>query len=390
MTNPVQLPAFSLLPRSTTEEHRAATPLELMFDLAAVIAIAATVAGLHHAFAEGHFMEGIVNFIFSFFMIWIAWLNYTWFASAYDDESTLFRILSMVIMFGALVLAAGIPTVFDSGAAYITLVGFIIMRVCLVALWLAAARGDPECRTVAHRYALGLTAVQVYWTLTVLLLPPGSSLALPLFALGVALELMVPAFAESKGTTPWHRHHIVERHSLLNIIVLGECFLAIVMAIEASVGHGNLSWGLIEIGVLASIITFMLWGLYFSEQEHLQTVEKKHTMIWGYGHFALFATGAAAGGGFAVMVEVATHHAHISEKAAALTVAIPVAIYVLTLWMIRDRVWMKGSVNLLMPAAALLIILAGLFPIQPLLVITLILAALLIVQRRIFRKAALQ
>lgn len=390
MTNPLQSPAFSLLSRSTTEEHRAATPLELMFDLAAVIAIAATVAGMHHAFAEGHFVEGIINFIFSFFMIWIAWLNYTWFASAYDDESPLFRVLSMVIMFGALVLAAGIPTVFDSGAAYITLIGFIIMRVCLVALWLAAARGDPAHSAVARRYAVGLIAVQIYWTLTVLLLPVGSNLALPLFALGVVLELMVPAFAEKNGSTPWHKEHIVERHSLLNIIVLGECFLAIVMAIQASVGHGHLSWGLIEIGVLASVITFMLWALYFSEQEHLQTAEKKHTMIWGYGHFALFATGAATGGGFAVMVELATHHADISEKAAALTVAIPVAIYVLTLWLIRDRIWMKGLGNLLMPAAAILIVLAGMFPVQPLLMITLVLAILLIWQRKIFSMENLQ
>lgn len=386
MIEATQRPAFSLLPRSTTEEHRAATPLELMFDLAAVIAIAATVAGMHHAFAAGHFAEGIINFIFSFFMIWIAWLNYTWFASAYDDESLLFRGLSMAIMFGALVLAAGIPTVFETGAAYITLTGFIIMRVCLIALWLAAARGDPEHSHVSRRYALGLTVVQIYWTATVLLLPAGSALALPLFALGVVFELLVPAFAENNGSTPWHKHHIVERHSLLNIIVLGECFLAIVTALQASVGHGALSWGLVEIGVLASLITFMLWGLYFSEQEHLESVEKKQTMIWGYGHFALFATAAAAGGGFAVMVEVATHHAHISEAAAALTVAIPVALYVLTLWVIRDRVGMQGLGGLVMPAAAILIVIAGMFPVQPLLMLTLILGGLLIFQRRTLNK----
>lgn len=386
MTKSIQMPAFSLRARSTTQEHRAATPLELMFDLAAVIAIAATVAGMHHAFAAGHFAEGIINFIFSFFMIWIAWLNYTWFASAYDDESLLFRSLSMVIMFGALVLAAGIPTVFETGAAYITLTGFIIMRVCLIALWLAAARGDPEHSRVSRRYALGLTLVQIYWTVMVLLMPAGSAMGLPMFALGVVFELLVPAFAERENSTPWHKHHIVERHSLLNIIVLGECFLAIVMALQASVGHGGLSWDLVEIGVLASFITFMLWGLYFSEQEHLESVEKKHTMIWGYGHFALFATAAAAGGGFAVMVEVATHHAHISETAAALTVAIPVAIYVLTLWVIRDRVGMKGLGGLVMPAAAILIVVAGMFPVQPLLVLTLILAGLLIFQRRNLNK----
>lgn len=369
--------------------HRAATPLELMFDLAAVIAIAATVAGLHHALAADHFTDGIIGFFFSFFMIWIAWLNYTWFASAYDDGSVLFRVLSMGIMFGALVLAAGIPSIFAGGNAYVTVTGFIIMRLCLVILWLAAARGDPKHSHVAQRYALGLTLVQIYWTIAVFAVPLDSNLTMLLFVIGVLIELSIPAFAESAGTSPWHKHHIVERHSLLNIIVLGECFLAIVMALQASTGHGHLSWDLVEIGVLASIITFILWALYFSEQEHLKTIEKKHTMIWGYGHFALFAAGAATGGGFAVMVEMATHHADLSEKAAALSVAIPVAIYVLTLWLIRDRVWMKGLGNLLVPAAAALVILAGMFPIQPLLMITLILAALLIAQRQSFRRQSI-
>lgn len=386
MTHKIQPPAFRLLPRSTNEEHRAATPLELMFDLAAVIAIAAAVAGLHHAFAVGHFTDGIVGFFFSFFMIWIAWLNYTWFASAYDDGSFLFRVLSMGIMFGALVLAAGIPSIFAGGNAYVSVTGFIIMRLCLVALWLAAARGDPEHSHVARRYALGLTFVQIYWTIAVFAVPLGSSPTMPLFMLGVLIELAIPAFAENASSTPWHKHHIVERHSLLNIIVLGECFLAIVMALQASTGHGHLSWDLVEIGVLATIITFILWGLYFSEQEHLNSVEKKHTMIWGYGHFALFAAGAATGGGFAVMVEMATHHSNIGEKAGALSVAVPVAIYVLTLWMIRDRIWMKGLGSLLMPAAAALVILAGMFPIQPLLVITLILSVLLIAQRKSIRR----
>ena len=382
MSNPAQRPAFSLSPRSVTEDHRAATPLELMFDLASVIAIAAAVAGLHHAFAAEHFAEGLIGFLYSFFMIWIAWLNYTWFASAYDDGSFLFRVLSMGIMFGALVLAAGIPAVFAGETLYMALSGFIIMRLCLVALWLAAARGDAKHRPAALRYAFGITVVQIYWIASILLLPQESGLAPFAFFLGVAIEISIPAFAEHSTRTTWHKHHIIERHSLLNIIVLGECFLAIVMAVRESFGHGALSIGLLEIGVLATIITFLLWSLYFSEEEHLHITEKRHTMLWGYGHFAIFASGAAIGGGFAVMVELATHHSEISAQAAALSVAIPVAIYVVTLWLIRDRIWLKGMGKWMMPAASGLIIVAGFFPVQPLLVITVILAVLTFVRRR--------
>ena len=59
------------------------------------------------------------------------------------------------------------------------------------------------------------------------------------------------------------------------------------------------------------------------------------------------------------MVEYAGHHTQIGETAAALSVAIPVAIYVFTLWLIRDRYVIRGATRFLMPASALLVLAAG-------------------------------
>lgn len=101
-----------MLPRDTKEAHRAATPLELFFDLVFVIAIAAAAAGLHHSVAEAHFVDGIIKYVAIFFAIWWAWMNYTWFASAYDNDDSLFRILTLVIIAGALTLAAGVSHFF--------------------------------------------------------------------------------------------------------------------------------------------------------------------------------------------------------------------------------------------------------------------------------------
>jgi len=373
---------FQLAARSKHDAHRAATPLELMFDLAAVIAIAAAATGLHHAVAEAHYFDGIIGFLYSFFMIWWAWMNYTWFASAYDNGSSWFRILSMAIMFGALVLAAGIPAVFSGQPLYLALSGFIVMRLCLVVLWLAAARGDPEHRLTALRYAFGILVLQVYWIAIVLVLPAGSNAILLAFLLGFAGELGVPAFAERTSATSWHRHHIIERYGLLNIIVLGECFLAIVLALQAVSGDGIVSWEMLEVGALASIITFAMWALYFAQEEHLHSEELGHALLWGYGHFAIFAAGAAAGAGFAVMVELASHHAHVNEQAAALSVAIPIAIYVVTLWLVRDRFWLKGPGQMLMPVAAGLIVLSGVLNFHSLIMIASLLV-LIIISRRL-------
>ena len=182
--------------------------------------------------------------------------------------------------------------------------------------------------------------MQVYWIAVVLLLSPNTPLMMAAFLAGFAGELLIPAFAEKTGRTNWHRHHIIERYGLLNIIVLGESFLAIVMAIRGDTVGYLPSWDLLQLGIMASIITFTLWSLYFSREEHLRSEELAHALLWGYGHFALFAAGASTGAGFAVMVDIATHQAQVGSRVGAMAVAVPVAVYIFTLWFIRDRFWM--------------------------------------------------
>ena len=377
----MNLSVFTLAPRDNSEPHRAATPLELMFDLAFVVAIATAAAGLHHGIAEAHFGSALIGYFGAFFMIWLAWMNYTWFASAYDDDSIFFRVLSMVIMFGALALAAGIPAVFSGERIWLALLGFIIMRSGMVVFWLAAAKGDPERRVTARHYAIGIILMQIFWVILIVLVPPGSSLYLPLFLLGIIGELSVPAIAERKQKTTWHREHIVERYGLLNIIVLGECFLAIVALIQLESGGTLPQSELLWIAVLCAAITFSMWGLYFTGAEHFHNDEFRHAMLWGYGHFLLFASGAATGAGFAVVKEVVTQHSDIDMRIASISVAIPIAVYIMTLWVIRDRFHSRNAGQWLIPGAALLILISGAMMPAPLLIIALILIATLVLRR---------
>ncbi len=71
-------------PRDPEEPGRAASSLELFFDLVFVVAVSVASAQLHHALAEGHVGEGIANYTVVFFSIWWAWMNFTWFATSFD------------------------------------------------------------------------------------------------------------------------------------------------------------------------------------------------------------------------------------------------------------------------------------------------------------------
>src|ERR671917_612377 len=99
--------------RDPSEQGRAATPLELFFDLVVVVAVALAADRLHHALVEGVGVASLVGYSLVFIAIWLAWVNFTWFASAYDTDDVVYRLGVLVIMTGALVLAAGVPRIFD-------------------------------------------------------------------------------------------------------------------------------------------------------------------------------------------------------------------------------------------------------------------------------------
>ena len=128
--------------RDPNERHRTATPLELLFDLAFVAAFGQAADQLAHLVAEGHLGSALGGFGFAMFAICWAWINFTWFASAYDTDDWFFRITTMVQMIGVVVLALGMPPVFhslDEGQTLdnrVLVAGYVIMRVAMVALWL--------------------------------------------------------------------------------------------------------------------------------------------------------------------------------------------------------------------------------------------------------------
>ena len=279
-------------PRDMNEIHRAATPLELLFDLVSVIAIAAAASGLHHGIAEGHFADGIIKFAAAFFGIWWAWMNYTWFASAYDNDDTLFRLLTMIIMGGALTMAAGIDRFFESTELTLIVIGYVIMRLAMVVLWLRAARADEACRRTALWYAGGIAIAQMYWVAFLFSRATPGTMFYIMFVLGTILELTVPILAEKNGTTSWHRYHIIERYSLLIIIVLGETLLAASIALEQVSESFNTS--LIYLAVSALAIVFSMWWLYFSQEEHLETNELSRALnlgVWTYSHLRIWGCG---------------------------------------------------------------------------------------------------
>ena len=185
---------------------------------------------------------------------------------------------------------------------------------------MAASGRLPSGRApCALRYAGGLAAIQTGWVIR-LALDPGV-LGIVGFVVLVALELAIPYWAESACRTPWHPGHIAERYGLFTLIVLGESVLAATVGVQTALDATSTFGELAPVVVGGILIVFFMWWMYF-DMPGEQVVARAATrsegslqgpFLWGYGHYLVFMSAAAAGAGLAVAVDQATHHSKLTD-----------------------------------------------------------------------------
>ena len=379
-----------MVQRDPNEAHRAATPLELFFDLTFVAAVAQAGSGLEQGLIGGDARRVLIVYPLVFFAIWWGWMNFTWFASAYDVDDVPYRVAVLVQMTGVLILAAGTTRALEHWNFDLMVLGYVVLRLAMVSLWLRAAFADPSGRRCALRYAVGITVVQIGWTLTLLL--PLAARA-PVFVILVVGELSVPIVAETAGRTSWHPGHIAERYGLFTIIVLGETVLAASAGVHtAIVAQAPLRefLGVIVGGLLA---VFAMWWVYFdmpSERivEYVRREFSEHlngAFAWGYGHYFVFASAAATGAGLTVGIEEVTGHSLLTKLEAGFVETAPIAIYLVAVWLVHKRYKPKGVWRTFAaPVAAVLIVAASVLS-QPVFAAGLIMVVLVAANAYVYR-----
>ena len=155
--------------RNPDESGRAATALELLFDLVFVVAISQAANQLAHLLAEGHYLAAIGGFCFAMFAVIWAWINFSWFASAFDTDDWPYRLITMLQMVGVTILGLGLPPLFHSIDAEhgidsrVMVAGYVVMRIAMVFQWVRAARQSPERRAACLAYARVIVISQVGW-----------------------------------------------------------------------------------------------------------------------------------------------------------------------------------------------------------------------------------
>ena len=343
-------PRAGMVPRDPAEPGRGSTSLELFLDLVFAAAVGLASSSFHSAVLHGGLGASLAGYAMVFFAIWWAWMNFTWFASAYDCDDAAYRLTTLIQMAGVLILAAGVPDAMAGRGFTLIVAGYVVMRIAMISQWLRAAVADPPRRHVAVTYAVGIAAVQLGWVAWLFI--PWAAAFFVVFA---ALELAVPVIAEYRATTPWHGGHIADRYGSFTLIVLGGTVLAATNAVIIARNDVSHVGTLVTVSASGLVLAGSLWWLYFDRPQHDLLTDLAKALRWGYGHYFIFAAVATLSVGIEIVLDYDIGRTALSHTAAAAFVTAPAAVFVIMFWALSLRHRADVTLNVTVLAGALAI-----------------------------------
>jgi len=276
------------------EAHRSATWLELFYDLAFVVAVAALSARL----LEG--VGGIGPFFGYFALLWWLWASHTYYADRYDTDDLVYRVLAAVQMVAVVIIASSLSGETESTVAFA--VGYATSRWALVLMYWRAYRHVTETRELVRGYLVGFSLAAVVWSLSSIV---SEDTRLALWAVALCVDLATPwVMRRQQAQVPLDVSHLPERFGLFTILVLGESIAAVV----AGVAHHEWSAPHVVTAAVGIGIATALWWMYFDNASGTVVRRASHVRrtwrptAWIYTHLPLAAGLGALGVGLELSV----------------------------------------------------------------------------------------
>ncbi len=267
--------------KTQAREHHA-NWLELFYDLIYVIVI----TRLTHTIIvghDGHVLPGDYVAYFALFVpVWWAWTGHTMLENRFGNDDLIDRVMTLVQMFGLILLAVFAADGVGKGAIGFAL-AYTFVRFMLIAMYVRVYISNAELRPVTGRFIAGFTLGATLWAVSVFFEP---KIMFSLWALGLAVDFLTPILSRKLlSRVSVHGSHLPERTGLLFIIVLGESLLVLVNGIE----NATLGTDILVRLLLAFVLVASVWWVYFDTMEHalmgkLAGAAQAHI----YGHLPIY------------------------------------------------------------------------------------------------------
>ena len=291
-------------PRLRTKEDegkRAATWLELFYDLAFVVAVAFLSARLLGDIT----WPGMASYFAYFALLWWLWASHTFYADRYDTDDLVYRLLASGQMVAVVVIAASLQG--DSQSTMVFAIGYALARTLLVAMYWRAYRHVPETRELVRGYVFGFGLASVVW-IAAIFTPENARFIL--WAVALAVDLATPwVMRREQAKVPLDVSHVPERFGLFTILVLGES----IAAISKGLTHVACAPKTTVAAAVSIGIAVVFWWLYFDNARgkvvrRVATVRRTWRPTgWIYTHLPLAAGLAALAVAMERAIEEAGH-----------------------------------------------------------------------------------
>ncbi|WP_068929023.1 low temperature requirement protein A [Planobispora rosea] len=235
------------------ETELSVSTLELFFDLVFVFTVTQLTLVVVTGIEEGSPVTGALKALLVFGVIWWMYAGYAWLTNAIPPVRPARRVLILLGMAGFLIVALAIPSAFNGGGVAFV-VGYLLLILVHAGLYLQATAAMSR----VIPFNLGGAALIGVASLF------DGPYAYLLWGAAVLLLWGSPYFIGQKGFD-LKAGHIVERHGLLVIVVLGESIVALgIGAKDLPVGF---ALGLTA--VLGLALAASLWWIYFGGDDEV-------------------------------------------------------------------------------------------------------------------------
>ncbi|MFL6309704.1 MAG: low temperature requirement protein A, partial [Nitrososphaera sp.] len=273
---------------------RHATWLELFYDLVFVVVIFQLANNLEDDFS----LYGFLGFLALFVPVWWSWTGAAFYATRFDTDDLVHRILVLLQMVGAAALAVNVSDALGNGSAGFAL-SYAAIRIILVLEYVRTGinKSFSFATPLIRRYSIGFLIAAILWIISAFIPPPARFL---LWGIGLAIDFATPITARRLHSqfAP-HISHLPERMGLFTIIVLGESVLEVVAGVS-SMKFDIYSMSMLALGLS---IPFSLWWLYFDSIDGapIRALREKGRFgvysLWLFGHFPLVVAITSVGVG---------------------------------------------------------------------------------------------
>ena len=266
--------------------------IELFYDLIHVVCVFM----LGNYLSQHLSIQGFLIFAGLFTVIWMAWAETSYFSSLYVSTDVYHRCIMSAQVCTVMLMAASIPDITGKGSLFFA-VAYAFNRGLTALLYRRIIWGNTKAHQVSHEMSRNFFFAALVFLLSAFLPSPWNYWLFGITIILIQISFFHPKYGvmRLKRFTP-RIAHFSERFALLFLIVMGEGFFKLVIALSEK-GVNNVRPDILINFFLSGTTIFILTWAYFDYvgNGHQRTDHKKYKIRWWYSHLLLMLAAIVIG-----------------------------------------------------------------------------------------------